>query len=147
MHSRAFNDEATLQPTCIPDMSFNAVHINHLTRDILHGRLVHPSDDVLDTMIRHSSIDGIDQVPTSTKRGKTVCPDDGCHHGKAHRNTVPQTSAIPTPTKPGHITADVGGPMPVPSPLGMLYFLLLKDIFTNCMWIYFMKTTKDYCLK
>ena len=100
--------------------SFVNVHINKLTRDTLHGRLVHPNDKDLDTVIEHRIIGGVEGI-TKSVRGKTKCPDDGCHFGKGNRNnTVKQASEI-VPTGPGsHIVADFGGPMPVKSILGEL---------------------------
>ena len=131
-------------------LSFGTIHLTKLTSDLAHGRLDHPSDRCLTHMVRHRMLDGLDKIVDWTnKRGKTVCADDGCVLGKMHKNHVPQKSGR-IPSAPGSdMACDIGGPMPVVALGGYVYFCLVRDLYTCCRFIFFMKKKSDwlYCFR
>ena len=125
-------------------MCCDAIHINELTEDVAHGRSGHAHDRALHIMKSKSMLDGMENVPVSTKRRKTRCSDDGCPLGKMTSRSV-QQDANRMPSGPGSdLATDIGGPIPVTALGGFRYFCLVKDLYTMCRFIFFMKKKDEW---
>ena len=107
-------------------MCCDAIHINELTEDVAHGRSGHAHDRALHIMKSKSMLDGMENVPVSTKRRKTRCSDGGCPLGKMTSRSV-QQDANRMPSGPGSdLATDIGGPIPVTALGGFRYFCLVN---------------------
>ena len=124
-------------------MAAQDIHINKLDFDGLHERCSHSSHRALSITVQKRMLDGLEHIQIPP-RSKTKCRAGGCREGKMFKRQVgPQVPE--TPTRVGsHIAADFGGKVPVVGLGGENFYCLLKDLYTACRMIFFMKSLSQW---
>ena len=68
----------------------------------------------------------------------TLRPCTGCSMANGHRKPIGSTKSRAS-YKLGRVFVDLSGPKRTPSLLGKRYIMLVKDDFSRCAWVYFLK--------
>ena len=105
-----------------------ATTVSHISLDLWHSRLGHPS------LVRLQLLKSFVNIYVSNKA--SCC--DVCHFAKQKRLSFP--SSIHVTTKPFElIHCDLWGPFSTPTIDGYKFFLIIVDDFTRCTWVYLLK--------
>lgn len=110
-----------------------------------HERLAHTNGTIIKQMANGNCVSGM--IVTQTKE-KLAEYCHGCILGKMHK--LPFTKSTSKTDHVGElIHSDVVGPMQVPSPNGVRYYVLFKDDFSRYKAVYFIKQKSETaeCLK
>jgi hypothetical protein len=120
---------------------------------LFHARMGHASVGVLQRLLLHSSVNGLEklQLPSSKeKHMQHILSCTGCEYGKSHRLSFDHTSSVPKATRPlGRWVMDIVGPVKVEknSLEDVLnegeYLSVVVDEYSGMIWVSCMKKKSD----
>ncbi|GKD28677.1 ribonuclease H-like domain-containing protein, partial [Tanacetum coccineum] len=110
----------------------NSVFVSHVSKQLWHSRLGHPSDQVLSILSKNIGL----------KYDKHISPCDICHKTKQTRDPFP-LSDHKSDSVGDLVHWDLWGPYKVVSKDGYKYFITVVDDYSRAVWAYFIKTKDE----